>query len=79
MQLDKRLGLLGQGVVREIRVLGWLLRARQWIDQYAFQDACITLFQCKQELVHWKKACQQVDYLEVCLFLSISKGKQEFF
>ncbi|KAI9251877.1 hypothetical protein BDA99DRAFT_548449 [Phascolomyces articulosus] len=53
------LGLLGLGVVKEIRILHALLKARQAIIDYAFQDACIALFHCKQNLNEWKMACQE--------------------
>ena len=60
-----RLGLLGLGVAKEIRILQNLLNARQAIVNYAFQDACIALFTCKQALRDWKVACQEQEYEEV--------------
>lgn len=65
-QLCDELGLLGQGVVREIRILQHLFRARQAIVDYAFQDSCIALFTCKQDLNDWKKVCQDQNFAEVC-------------
>ena len=62
---DNRLGLLGLGVAKEIRILQTLLKARQAIADYAFQDACIALFTCKQDLHDWKTSCQEQDYEEV--------------
>ncbi|KAI8137010.1 hypothetical protein BJV82DRAFT_637199 [Fennellomyces sp. T-0311] len=59
-----RLGLLGLGVAKEISILRSLLKARQAIIDYAFQDACIALFTCKQDLNDWKVACQEQDYAE---------------
>ncbi|ORZ01051.1 hypothetical protein BCR43DRAFT_529730 [Syncephalastrum racemosum] len=39
-------------------------QARQAITDYAFQDACMSLFQCKQELGKWKSLCQSQDYID---------------
>ncbi|KAL1933732.1 hypothetical protein VTP01DRAFT_7822 [Rhizomucor pusillus] len=64
IQRYNELGLLGQGIVREIRILQQLFRAAQAIVDYAFQDSCIALFTCKQDLTDWKKACQQQNFAE---------------
>ncbi|CAO3600886.1 unnamed protein product [Absidia cylindrospora] len=62
--LSQRLGFLGIGVEKEILVLMHLLESRIAITDYAFQDACIKLFQYKQDLMDWKSKCQAQDYPE---------------
>lgn len=64
LNLQKDLLLLGLGVEKEINILTYLLRARTAITNYAFQDACIGLFQSKQDLSDWKRVCQEQDYPE---------------
>ncbi|KAG0173520.1 hypothetical protein DFQ28_008208 [Apophysomyces sp. BC1034] len=61
-QLDERLNLLGIGVQKEINILSLLLKAREAIKDYAFQDTCIALFMCKQDLTEWKRLCQLQDF-----------------
>lgn len=65
LNLQKDLSILGLGVEKEIKILTCLLRARTAITNYAFQDACIALFQTKQDLTEWKRMCQEQDYPEV--------------
>lgn len=65
LNLQKDLSVLGLGVEKEIKILTCLLRARTAITNYAFQDACIALFQSKQDLTEWKRICQEQDYPEV--------------
>lgn len=60
-----RLGLLGLGIRKEICILQSLLKARQAIIDYAFQESCMAVFVCKQQLNDWKVACQNQDYAEV--------------
>lgn len=60
-----RLGLLGLGISKEICILQSLLKARQAIIDYAFQESCMAVFVCKQQLNEWKAACQNQDYAEV--------------
>ncbi|KAI9363751.1 hypothetical protein BD770DRAFT_380362 [Pilaira anomala] len=64
LNLQKDLSILGLGVEKEIKILTCLLRARAAITNYAFQDACIALFQTKQDLTEWKRMCQEQDYPE---------------
>ncbi|KAJ8656398.1 hypothetical protein O0I10_007966 [Lichtheimia ornata] len=59
-----RLGLLGLGIRKEICILQSLLKARQAIIDYAFQESCMAVFVCKQQLNDWKVACQNQDYAE---------------
>lgn len=65
MELEKDLDVLGLGVQKEINILTFILRARKAITNYAFQDACIALYQVKQYLSDWKRICQEQDYPEV--------------
>ncbi|KAI8334681.1 hypothetical protein BC941DRAFT_431877 [Chlamydoabsidia padenii] len=62
--LSQRLGFLGVGIEKEILVLTHLLQSRVAITDYAFQDACMDLFEYKQELMDWKSQCQIQDYPE---------------
>ncbi|KAL0086775.1 hypothetical protein F4703DRAFT_1848566 [Phycomyces blakesleeanus] len=62
--LPDHLYILGLGVEKEINILLSLLRARTAIVNYAFQDACISLFVCKQDLSDWKSTCEEQDFLE---------------
>lgn len=64
LNLQKDLALLGLGVEKEINILTCLIRARTAITNYAFQDACIALYQTKQDLTDWKRLCQEQDYPE---------------
>ncbi|KAI7901572.1 uncharacterized protein BX663DRAFT_513327 [Cokeromyces recurvatus] len=64
MNLQKDLDILGLGIEKEIGILTCILRARLAITNYAFQDACIALFQTKQDLYEWKRICQEQDYPE---------------
>ncbi|KAI9481069.1 MAG: hypothetical protein EXX96DRAFT_565264 [Benjaminiella poitrasii] len=64
MNLERDLHILGQGVEKEINILTCILRARLAITNYAFQDACIALFQTKQDLCEWKQMCLEQDYAE---------------
>lgn len=64
LALHQDLLVLGLGVEKEINILTNLLRARTAISNYAFQDACITLFQAKQDITEWKRVCQEQDYPE---------------
>jgi hypothetical protein len=63
--LGNHLDILGVGVEKEINILTSLLRARKAIVDYAFQDACIALYTSKQDLMEWKRLCQEQDYPEV--------------
>lgn len=65
MDLQKDLCILGLGVEKEISILTCLLRARTAITRYAFQDTCIALYQTRQDLLDWKRICQEQDYPEV--------------
>jgi hypothetical protein len=65
LDLQKDLCVLGLGVEREINILTCLLRARTAITRYAFQDTCIALYQTRQDLLDWKRICQEQDYPEV--------------
>ncbi|KAF7725583.1 hypothetical protein EC973_009538 [Apophysomyces ossiformis] len=65
-QLDRRLNLLGVGVQKEINILSLLLKAREAVTNYAFQDTCIALFICKQDLTEWKRLCQAQDFPKEC-------------
>lgn len=65
MNLKKNLSVLGLGVEKEINILTCILRARQAITNYAFQDACIALYQIKHDISDWKRICQEQDYPEV--------------
>lgn len=69
LNLPKDLSVLGIGVEKEIKILTCLLRARTAITNYAFQDACIALFQLKGDLTEWKRVCQEQDYPEVIKYL----------
>ncbi|KAI9021479.1 hypothetical protein CLU79DRAFT_753503 [Phycomyces nitens] len=62
--LPKHLDILGLGVEKEINILLSLLKARTAIINYAFQDACISLFVCKQDINDWKTICEEQDFLE---------------
>ncbi|KAI8885595.1 hypothetical protein K501DRAFT_245533, partial [Backusella circina FSU 941] len=62
--LGNHLDILGIGVEKEINILTSFLRARKAIVDYAFQDACIALYTSKQDLMEWKKLCQEQDYPE---------------
>ncbi|KAI8078673.1 uncharacterized protein BX664DRAFT_342463 [Halteromyces radiatus] len=62
--LAQRLGFLGIGVKKEISILAALLRLRMVITDYAFQDACMALYEYKQELLDWKSQCEAQDYPE---------------
>ncbi|KAG2198077.1 hypothetical protein INT47_011912 [Mucor saturninus] len=64
LNLSKNLSVLGVGVEKEIKILTCLLRARTAITNYAFQEACIALFQLKGDLTEWKRICQEQDYPE---------------
>ncbi|KAI8371628.1 uncharacterized protein BYT42DRAFT_622723 [Radiomyces spectabilis] len=64
VELKENLLLLGTAVEREMNILQSLLKARDAIISYAFQDTCIALFLCKQELNDWKRECQAQDYPE---------------
>ncbi|CAO3640223.1 unnamed protein product [Mucor fragilis] len=64
LNLQKDLALLGLGVEKEMSILTCLIRARTAITNYAFQDACIALYQTKQDLTDWKRLCQEQDYPE---------------
>jgi hypothetical protein len=64
MHLEKDLLVLGLGVQKEINILTCILRARRAITNYAFQDACIALYQTKHDLLDWKRICQEQDYAE---------------
>ncbi|CAO3627831.1 unnamed protein product [Cunninghamella echinulata] len=63
-EITKRLGFLGFGIKKEIQILTKLLQSRKDIINYAFQDACMDLFVCKQELMDWKSQCHTQDYPE---------------
>lgn len=65
MNLENDLSVLGLGVQKEINILTCILRARRAISNYAFQDACIALYQTKHDLSDWKRICQEQDYPEV--------------
>ena len=71
VQLGERLDLFGLGIEKEVIILETLIKARDAITAYAFQDACIYLFSCKQELTEWKKLCEEQDFPEVC-YISIT-------
>ncbi|KAI8647812.1 hypothetical protein BD408DRAFT_1684 [Parasitella parasitica] len=60
--LHKDLALLGLGLEKEINILTCVIRARTAITNYAFQDACMALYQTKQDLSDWKRLCQEQDY-----------------
>ncbi|KAI9303799.1 hypothetical protein BJ944DRAFT_164794 [Cunninghamella echinulata] len=64
INITKRLGFLGLGIKKEIQILTKLLQSRKDIINYAFQDACMDLFVCKQELMDWKSQCHTQDYPE---------------
>ncbi|KAL9544756.1 hypothetical protein MBANPS3_007463 [Mucor bainieri] len=64
LHLHKDLALLGLGVEKEMNILTCLMRARTAITNYAFQDACIALYQTRQDLTDWKRLCQEQDYPE---------------
>lgn len=65
MHLSDRIGLLGVGVEKEMNVLYSLLKARDSIVDYAFQDSCISLYVCKQDLTDWKKLIEEQEFPEV--------------
>ena len=67
--LGNHLDILGVGVEKEINILTSLLRARKAIVDYAFQDASIALYTSKQDLMEWKRLCQEQDYTEVNHFI----------
>ncbi|KAI8984207.1 hypothetical protein BDF20DRAFT_934500 [Mycotypha africana] len=64
MGLSKDLELLGLSVEKEITILTCLIRARIAITRYSFQDACLSLFEAKQEITEWKKFCLEQEYPE---------------
>ncbi|KAG2182521.1 hypothetical protein INT43_007452 [Umbelopsis isabellina] len=64
MHLSDKIGLLGVGVEKEMNVLYSLLKARDAIVDYAFQDSCISLFVCKQDLTDWKKLIEEQEFPE---------------
>jgi hypothetical protein len=65
MHLGDRIGLLGVGVEKEMNVLHSLLKARDSVIDYAFQDTCISLYVCKQDLIEWKKLIEEQEFPEV--------------
>jgi hypothetical protein len=65
MHLPDRLGLLGTGIEIEMKILYSLLKARDSIVYYAFQDTCISLYVCKQHLTEWKKKIEEQEFPEV--------------
>ncbi|KAI9321890.1 hypothetical protein BX666DRAFT_1906711 [Dichotomocladium elegans] len=73
---NERLGLLGLGITKEISILQSLLKARQAIIDYAFQESCISLFICKQQLNEWKTACQERDFAEKSTLAGQSDAKE---
>ncbi|CAM0138407.1 hypothetical protein VKS41_002958 [Umbelopsis sp. WA50703] len=64
MHLGDRIGLLGVGVEKEMNVLHSLLKARDSVIDYAFQDTCISLYVCKQDLIEWKKLIEEQEFPE---------------
>jgi hypothetical protein len=65
MGLPDRIGLLGVSIEKEMKVLYALLKARDSIVYYAFQDTCISLYECRQDLNEWKKLVQEQEFPEV--------------
>jgi hypothetical protein len=64
MHLPDQLGLLGIGIEKEMKVLYALLKARDSIVDYAFQDTCISLYVCKQDLADWKRLIDEQEFPE---------------
>ncbi|KAI8576586.1 hypothetical protein K450DRAFT_256332 [Umbelopsis ramanniana AG] len=64
MGLPDRIGLLGVSIEKEMNVLYALLKARDSIVYYAFQDTCISLYECRQDLNEWKKLVQEQEFPE---------------
>jgi hypothetical protein len=69
MHLGDRIGLLGTGIEKEMKILHALLQARDSIVNYAFQDTCISLYICKQDLMEWKRLVEEQEFPEVRFFV----------
>ncbi|ORX45674.1 hypothetical protein DM01DRAFT_1339903 [Hesseltinella vesiculosa] len=64
LPLSPRLDFLGVSVEQELRVMTKLLQSHVAITDYAFQNACINVFNCRQTLTDWKHQCQAQVYPE---------------